>query len=435
MQAWFASEETIAFVSDEARAAWRERMQMLRDAIELKKPKRVPMVPNGGLFPALYAGVTARETYYDLAKVEEAWMRVNADFDYDAAYSTFAVAIPGELHDILDMKLINWAGHGTADENMHFQYNEREWMHADEYDLLIRDPSDFWQRVYLPRIFGALEPWTALSPFTSIRGATSNEIKLFPFSTPPVQHMLDTLVKAGEAGAKWMKGLSRIDAKAEATFGRPQTFGGAFMAPYDTIGDTLRGTRGVMLDKFRQPGKLLAAVELLAPLAVEEARRGADASKRPIVFVPLHKGADTFLSDADFRKFYWPSLKAVLLGLINEGLVVWLFAEGGYNSRLEAIHDLDIPAGRLIWAFDTTDMKEAKRHLGGYQCIAGNVPGSLLIAGTPAEVDEYVKQLIADVAGGGGFLLSPGICVNEAKPECMQAMLDAGKKYGAAILT
>jgi uroporphyrinogen-III decarboxylase len=78
-------------------------------------------------------------------------------------------------------------------------------------------------------------------------------------------------------------------------------------------------------------------------------------------------------------------------------------------------------------------MKEAKRHLGGYACISGNVPGSLLITGTPGNVDEYVKQLITDVAGDGGFLLSPGIVLNEANPDCVQAMIDAGKKYGAAI--
>ena len=57
MQAWFASEANIEFASAQARDAWRERMQMLRDAIELKKPKRVPVVPTGGLFAARYAGL------------------------------------------------------------------------------------------------------------------------------------------------------------------------------------------------------------------------------------------------------------------------------------------------------------------------------------------------------------------------------------------
>ena len=83
--------------------------------------------------------------------------------------------------------------------------------------------------------------------------------------------------------------------------------------------------------------------------------------------------------------------------------------------------------------FDVTDMNEVKRHLGGFQCFAGNVPGGMLIASTPEEVDAYVKQLIADVAGAGGFALAPGVVTNEAKPESMHAMIEAGKKYGAEI--
>jgi uroporphyrinogen-III decarboxylase len=160
---------------------------------------------------------------------------------------------------------------------------------------------------------------------------------------------------------------------------------------------------------------------------------GCDFTEVPIVFIPLHKGADGFMSDADFREFYWPTLKAVLLGLIEEGLVPWLFAEGGYNSRLKAIHDEDLPAGSTIWVFDATDMKEVKRHLGGFQCFAGNVPGAMLLTSTPEEVDAYVKQLIADVAGDGGFALTPGVVTNDADPACMRAMIEAGKKYGAEV--
>ena len=318
MQAWFATEADIPFASDDARAAWRERMQMLRDAIELKKPKRVPVLPTGGLLPARYAGMTAREAYYDYEKAEQAWLKFNAEFDYDAAFSTFAVIFPGELYDLLDLKLISWPGHGT-DDDAHFQYNEQEWMHEDEYDLLIRDPSSFWQRTYLPRIFGALAPWSILDPFTDIWEPPVNVPTFFPFSLPPVQQMLETLVEAGKAAGKWIMGPGGVDGKVMATYGRPAVFGGAAKAPYDIIGDTLRGTRGIMLDKFRQPEKLLAAMERLVPLAIDQGRRGADFTKCPIVFIPLHKGADGFLSDADFHTFYWPTLKAVVKGLIDEG--------------------------------------------------------------------------------------------------------------------
>jgi len=43
------------------------------------------------------------------------------------------------------------------------------------------------------------------------------------------------------------------------------------------------------------------------------------------------------MSDKHFQTFRWPTLKKVIMGLINEGFVPLLFADGGYNSRLEVI--------------------------------------------------------------------------------------------------
>jgi len=69
--------------------------------------------------------------------------------------------------------------------------------------------------------------------------------------------------------------------------------------------------------------------------------------------------------------------------------------------------------------------------VGARQCIGGNVPGSLLAMGEPAQVDAYVKDLLAKVAGDGGFLLGTGIVLDDAKPENFRAFIDAGRKYGA----
>ena len=48
--------------------------------------------------------------------------------------------------------------------------------------------------------------------------------------------------------------------------------------------------------------------------------------------MPLHKGADGFLSGKDFEELYWPTLKAVIVGLIDEGLVPQLFVEARTTS-------------------------------------------------------------------------------------------------------
>jgi len=55
--------------------------------------------------------------------------------------------------------------------------------------------------------------------------------------------------------------------------------GSSTKAPYDILGDTMRGTRGLMLDKFRRPEKVKAAMERLVPLAIDWALRSADATR------------------------------------------------------------------------------------------------------------------------------------------------------------
>jgi hypothetical protein len=429
MDAW--AHPAVEFESDAIRQQYEDRVQLLRDAVELKKPARVPIAPWMSLFPGLSQGLTAKETYYDYAKLADAWMKFHAEYRQDVLAFSINI-VPVHIYDALDYKLYDWPGHGVG-ENSGYQYNEAEYMKADEYDLLLSDPSGYWTRFYLPRVVGAFEPWAGLDPFTDlVEGPTVGPF-FIPFGTPPVQEMLKKMIDAGNAAMEWIQNFAAMDARAMAAFGLPSFAGGVTKAPYDILGDTLRGTRGLMLDVFRQPDKVLEACERFVPIAIDWARRSNDTTRHPFVFIPLHKGADGFLSDADFRKFYWPTLKKVLLGLIDEGLVPLCFAEGAYNDRLQAIHDEEIPAGKMIWMFDATNMSEAKRHLGGYQCIGGNVPGALLTTGTAQDMDDYVRQLIEDVAGDGGFILGSGIVIDEAKPDCVKQMIAAGLKYGAQV--
>ncbi len=429
MDAW--QNAPIPFASPEVGAAYRERVQLYRDAFALRKPSRVPIAPWIGLLPFRYYGYTGHDAYYDYQKFEEAWVRFHEDTRPDGIGLTLGV-VPGKLFDILDYKMYDWPGHGTA-EDTSYQYNEKEWMKADEYDALIQDPGSYWLRTYLPRMFGAMEPWSMLPPWTDLVEIPFTAPFFAGFSAPPVKQMLQKLMDAGDAAMEWLQTFMAIDGKIMATLGIPQTAGGATKAPYDILGDTMRGTRGLMLDKFRQPEKVKAAMDRLVPQAVDWAVRSNDMTKNPLVFIPIHKGADGFMSDADYKELYWPSFKAVLLGLIEEGLVPWVFAEGAYNERLEVIADEEIPAGRMVWMFDATDMERAKATVGRRQCIGGNVPAALFTMGAPEQMEAYVEDLLGKTATDGGFILSSGIVLDEADPTAYQAFIAAGKKYGATI--
>jgi hypothetical protein len=54
----------------------------------------------------------------------------------------------------------------------------------------------------------------------------------------------------------------------------------------------------------------------------------------------------------------------------------------------------------------------------------------VLSIGSAAQVDEYVRALLADVAADGGFILSTGVVADDAKPENFAAMMEAGRRYG-----
>ena len=146
---------------------------------------------------------------------------------------------------------------------------------------------------------------------------------------------------------------------------------------------------------------------------------------------PLHKGDDTFMSDAQYREFYWPTFRRVIMGLVEEGVVPMLFAEGKYNTRLEIIKDL--PEGSVIWYFDQTDMARAKEVLGNISCLMGNVPTSLLCTGTPDAVKKYCRRLIETAGRGGGFILAGGAMVDRCNPDNLHAMTDAVFEYGVYL--
>lgn len=424
----FAAPKDTKFTTPEAERAYRERVQMFKDVVQLKKPKRVPVCPAIGFFPFAYAGVTAEEAMYDYDKLAMGLKKYHADFLPDS----LAVAPLygcGRALDILDYKLYRWPGRGVP-STAPYQCVEAEYMHADEYDELINDPSGYFLRFYLPRIFGALDAWKMTAPPTDVLELPFFGPWIVPMGIGPVQESFQKVLEAGRVAMEWIKAAGAADAATITTLGIPSVYGGFTKAPFDTLGDTLRGTHAIMLDKFRQPEKLLAAMERLVPSAIDLGVRAVATAHHPVAFIPLHKGADGFMSNQDFKTFYWPTLRALILGLIEQGVVPYLFVEGSYNHRLDVIADSGIPAGKTIWMFDQTDMKQVKKKFGSWACFGGNVPVSLLKAGALQEVKDYVKRLLDDCAKDGGFILSTGAVLDDATPANLHAMIDAGKEYG-----
>ena len=416
----------VPFVSPKAEDQYKARIIRLKKAWTLDGlPDRVPACVISNFFPYLRAGLTPHDAMYDYSRAAEAWKRCNRELGVDHAVAPSA--LPGRAFDLIGPKTWSWPGHGLPKESTS-QYNEGEWMFASEYDDLISDPTGFLLEVYLPRTvegLGGLALHGAVGDMAQIYSAPSY---LMTWGLPQMQSSLECLSAAGREVVDWAGHRAQATRECVAE-GFPVLAAGFAPTPFDFIGDTLRGTRQVCMDMYRRPGQLLEAVNRIVPVLLRWLVRGITPQTPPLVIIPLHKGADDFMSDEQFRQFYWPSLRRLLDGVRDAGLLAYLFAEGAYNTRLEIVRD-ELSAGTTIWHFDQTDLREAKKALAGIACVQGGVPQSLLQLGTAEQVTAYCRRLIEDVAPGGGYVLDSGAALDEAEDANVRAMISAAKDYG-----
>ncbi len=399
---------------------YRERRERIDRAIRLREPDRVPLVESHGYFAARNAGITSQEFHADYDKAGAASVKAAVDFGYDTAGGVSSLgALPltlafigegeglssgwvnGPVHDILGVRYARFPGRELPLDSP-FQFIGEEYMKADQYPALIEDPKRFTAEVLLPRSMKALaKPGSATAMAALYRWGVESR-------------------RGGEAGARLRAELNAL--------GFPGFTEGMSYAPLDYIGDFARDIKNLLLDCYRRPDEVKQAAEAVKKPMIEMGRIMAKTAKPgAVVFIPLH--LNEYFSPKQYAEFYWPTLKEVVEDLVRLGFIPEVFYEGQHAAHLESI--LELPKGKTISRFEKTDLVKAKRVIGDYSCIVGGPPSSLFLS-TPAKVDAYVKELLAEVKDGGGFILSPAVPLPaEARPECVRALMDAVKKYGA----
>jgi hypothetical protein len=420
---WLSADD-INFNSPEAKQKYQERATRMIKAFKMEIPDRVPVHLTSGGIIAYNAGYTLKDVIYDYSKIMPAWRKWLEDYDQDTN------DIPGffsaRVYEILDFKTMRWPGHGLPDNARLQNFVEKEYMLADEYDLFISDPFDFGVRYFIPRTWGAFEPLANMPPLSFYQGLPQRLMAMC--QDPAFQKLFKAIWEASQENAKHQKEI-RACAQVSLESGFPPLTGGMAQAPYDTVADSLRGTIGSSIDMHRQPEKLLEIMEVITDRSVRSAINMTNIARSPVVLIPMHKGDVSFMSIEQFKKFYWPTFRKLLLGLVNEGCVPWMIIDGRYDeARLEIISDL--PRSSVVWNMEETDMFKAKEILGDSACITGNVTAKQLYTCSPQNIKDYCRKLIEVCGKGGGYILSLGSGPDKCDPACLHAIIEAAQEYG-----
>lgn len=410
--------------------SYNEKLERLDKCAKLESVDRVPIAAATLYFPAKYSNISYEDMFYDNKKYTEASIKFANDFNWDGACflrsfesvplglslaatnptlainAAIASVIGGGFsHDILKDSYSSQPGRERS-ENSESQFTIKETlMEADEYDIFAENPIHFISETLVPRIYKSL----------SKPGSEEYNQALINFGmqlNPVLDHFSNFSKQMKDVNCPpWYVALAP----------NPLDFLGAFVRDFDKV----------LFDIRRYPSKILKICEELTPVltavgkATGEISYKLTGSKR--IFLPVWY--NSFLSNKQYRKFHWPFIKKIAQELIKDGYTPLFSYQGEHDHLLDTI--LELPEGKAIAWFDRTSVTNAKKVIGEHSCIAGGISPSILIGGTPDDVDANVKEMINEMKSTRGYIYTlPFNAIGPAKIENIKAMTDAVRKYG-----
>jgi len=140
-----------------------------------------------------------------------------------------------------------------------------------------------------------------------------------------------------------------------------------------------------------------------------------------------HKSGPLF-SPRVFRELVLPRYRK----LRERVTIPWVIhTDGNILPFVDYFVELDV-AGLHPIEKGAMDIVAMKQRYADHLCLLGNVDLNILGLGTPADVEDEVRELIRTVGPGGGYICTSGNSLaSYLKPENVLALSHAVQKYGA----
>jgi len=351
----------------------------IRDAVALKTPDRVPVIPNGPAWPGRAMGVKISEIATNPPVSRKAIVDAYTGLgDIDGIQSPAYHVCTLSMMWLSKVKV---PGRDLPDDEL-WQVDEAEIMKLEDYDAIVAEGFGPWlERYYKERLPGTLETFGAFAATIPDALALCRERGVVPF-TPAV-----------------------------ATIPYEYFCGGRSMKEF-------------LLDLFRHGDKVQAAMDAALPVLIENMRGAIRGLGLMGLWIGGWRSAGEFVSPRLWNRFVFPYYKAMVEAALEEGAIPVLHFDADWTRDLERLREF--PKGKCVLSLDgKTDIFKAKEVLGDHMCIMGDVHPGLLALGSPEEVTAYCTRLISEI-GPAGFILSSGCDVPiDAKYENVKAMVEA----------
>lgn len=362
-------------MNETVKALQEERKSMYSAVYSNRIPKRVPVnISITNHMVASYGGISPIEAQFNYKLLGEPAMDICGKVKCDKAPVTpvgLNMSRPPLVYQILGAKSFVMGKTGQV------QHPEVCGMEASDYDYLIEDPFACLLERVMPRQYSELNPE---KPIDMLNAFLNGKAAL-------AKNTSDSLTYYGKL----------VDAYGFYP-GAPAGSSGFAEAPFDYIGDQLRGFSNVSMDIRREKKRLAEACEAVLPLMFYW---GLNANPHPegSTFTPLHM--PTFMREKDFENLWLPTYVKLTQQWAACGVRTKAFCEDNWMRYLD--HLMELPAGTELW-FEYGDPKEIKEKLGKKFIITGLYPINLLKTGTKEDCIDKAKELLDIMMPGGNYI-------------------------------
>ena len=362
-------------MNNTTKALQAERKQLYSDIYNNKIPKRVPVnLSITNHMVASFGGLSPIEAQFNYKLLEKPAREICSRVKCDKSPITpvnLAMSRPPLIYQILGSKSFVMGKTGQV------QHPEVCGMEAEDYAYLIEDPVACLLERVMPRQYSELDP---KDPFRMLSAFLNGKAAL-------AQDTADSLTYYGKL-------------VEENGFypGAPLGSSGFAEAPYDFIGDQLRGFSNISMDIRRDKKRLAEACEAVLPLMFYW---GLNSNPHPegCTFTPLHM--PTFMREKDFEKVWLPTYLKLTQQWAACGIRTKAFCEDDWTRYLDYL--MELPAGTELW-FEYGDPKMIKEKLGKKFIITGLYPINLLKTGTKEQCIDKAKALLDIMMPGGNYI-------------------------------
>ncbi|MHA1150431.1 MAG: uroporphyrinogen decarboxylase family protein [Promethearchaeota archaeon] len=202
-------------------------------------------------------------------------------------------------------------------------------------------------------------------------------------------------------------------------------YGGVIEGPI-TAASNIVGVENLMRGMKKNPELVKKLLEKVSVALIEfgnaQLEAGVDA-----IGIAEPSASSTVISPEFFKKFSVPYLKRINRKLNTLGTLIHIC---GYTQPI--IEEwIKIPKTFVI-SVDDVNIAQTLETIGNkFVIVAGNIPTTRLLRGTPEEIDLITKECIKQAANIGKYAVCPGCDLAPGTPEAnIFAFIKAAKKYG-----